>query len=222
MRYIILSILPLLIIFPSLVSSQAIEVTLVRELMEKGTQPGIKVAIPEADRRPIKRQWKRRLKDFDNDDVNKSRKQVTGKEVQIPSISKEPLWIYTKLASQDQGVSMTVFFQTFENAYVAFDHPNYKAAKKLIHDFALAKAKEATKAILEDAQSNLEEHEKTMNELKNNAQAHKETIEECTTTIQNSEKKLKQIEQQRKDESKSLKEQSKIVENLKYRLNNLQ
>lgn len=211
-----------MLIAPSFLISQEIQVTLVKESLEKATMPGIQVTIPETDRRPIKRQWKRRLKDFDNDDVDKSRKQVTGKDVLIPSISKEPLWIYTKLASLDNGVSMTVFFQTFEDEYVAFDHPGYNAAKNLIHDFALAKAKEAIKVMLEDAQSNLEDHQETMNDLKSNAQAHKATIEECNTTIQNSEKRLKQIEQQENDESENLKEQSKTVETLEYRLNNLE
>ncbi len=201
--------------------SQEIEVELVDERMDKGKNPGLSVVIPATERNPIKRQWKRRLKDFDNEDVDKSRKNVTGKQVEISSIREFPLNVYTNLSQKEEGVKMTVFFQLSDSEFLDDDHSGFSEAKELVRGFAVTKGEEALSDKLSDAEDNLEDKQDEMEDLKDDKDDLKETIEDCRETIKEAQKALEDNKEKRKEKLKIIKDRKAKVENIKERLDNL-
>jgi len=189
-------------------SAQEIVVQHTQADWEGEERPAYTVKIPATERRPIKRQWKRRLKDFDNEDVDKSRKEVIGYKVQIPEVSEFPLNVYTKLSDEDDAVKLVVFYQLSDNAFLKPDHPNIEAAKEVIRQFALTRDQMADE---QEALSDLEERREEL----------RETIESCKETIKESEKELKSTEKAQKTQKEALQEDRSKVEKLEDRLDNL-
>lgn len=214
-------LLTLIILAPVLTHSQEIEVEQVHERMDKGKNPGLSVVIPATERNPIKRQWKRRLKDFDNEDVDKSRKNVTGKNVLISPISEFTMNVYTNLSQQEKGVKMTVFFQLSEDEFVDDDHSGISGARELVRSFAIEKGEEALSDKLSDAEDSLEDKQDEMGDLEDDKEDLKETIKDCRETIKEAEEALEKNKEKQNEQKEIIKKKTAEVEKIEERLNNL-
>ena len=222
MRKLLLVAMIFSFLIPGITKAQEIKVQVTKQEMFKGYNPGLTVVIPGVERRPLKRKWKRRLKDFDNEDVDKSRKKVMGKHLIIPSISDIPINAYTTLKSVEEGVRMTVFFELSENNYLNESHPGLEDAKKLIRNFAIENATEALNEDLEAIKDELDDKQKEMDDLDDRQKELKATIKECEKKIKDAEKALKDIDKARKDLDKLIKESLEKVEKMEEKIENLE
>lgn len=210
----LLCILSVFIISVGSLCAQEVEVKTIKEKMEKGKQPGFEVVIPYSKRNYIKRQWKRHLRGYDNNNLNKKRRKVLADNIVIPSIRDFPLNIYTHLKGIDEDLRMRVFFQTGEDRFMNNGDNGYQKAKKFVKSFAAAKTKEALEDRLDDMEDKLDDKKDGLENLKDDAEDLKETIEE-------SKESLKENAQKQKKQQKKIEQQKQVVDQLENRIDNI-
>lgn len=207
-------IISIVLVSSSFISPQDIEVEEIKEKMEKGKEPGIEVTIPFSKRNYIKRQWKRHLRNYDNDNLNKKRKKVLADNIVIPSIRDFPLNIYTHLKGIDEDVRMRVFFQTGEDQFMENGDKGYQNAKDFIKSFAAAKTEEALNDKLGNMEDKLDDKKDDLESLEDDAEDLKETIKEAKEDLQKNRKKQKR-------QQKKIEQQKQVVNELENRIDDI-
>jgi len=215
-------LLSVVLLISGFISPQEIEVEAIQDKMEKGKQPGFEVVIPYSKRNSIKRQWKRHLRSFDNNNLNKKRKKVLADNIVIPSIRDFPLNVYTHLKGMGEDVRMRVFIQTGEEDFMNNDDDGYEKARQFIYSFAAKKAKEALSDRLDDMKDNLDDKKDELEDLKDDAEDLKETIEDCQKTIEESKKALNKNEDKQNKQHEKVDKQQQAVDQLEKRIDNIE
>lgn len=199
---------------------QEMEVVPVEQATENGKQPGLSIQIPDADRRTIKRAWKKRMKDFENENIKSRRKYVKAEYVKIPDISEHPMNVMAKWKDNKEGIGLTVFWQIGDH-YLDQGHQNYDQAEAFVRNFAVQQRRLILKEKQEEQKELLEDYQDRQEKLANEKQELNEQIEECQKIIKDAEKALKQNDKHLSEIKSTIKEQNEKVEQLEEKLDAL-
>lgn len=202
------------------IKAQEIEVVSVYEKMDKGKKPGMKVDIPEVERTDVEKAWKKRLKDFDNDDVDRSRKSVFGDNILIESISENTVDVYTQFSEHDGGTQMIVFFD-LGGVFLKQEDDNYGEAVSLVRTFAVNLATEGLEEQLDEQTDILEDHQDDLEDLKDDKEDMKDDIEDLKEEIKELEKAIEKNVEEQEKKQEIIEGRKEIIEEMEDKIKNL-
>lgn len=182
-------------------SQQQITVSVVRESMSKGTQPGFSVLIPESDLEQVKKDW---IKTLQSD--TKSKVLEVQHELQIiganaPQISPRPINIYSILINRDSSVNLIAFYEVDS---VFFDPENYvdkligekigNGIKSYLKKFAVEEYKKSVKKDIEVEEGKLRELEQQVEFYQKDTEKQEKNIKGREQDIRSAEDEITSLE----------------------------
>ncbi|PCH93877.1 MAG: hypothetical protein COB85_06320 [Bacteroidetes bacterium] len=198
-----ITLLTLSLAFSVLTFAQKTKVSVANETIGGGNNAALSVIIIHPDDSEVLKQWKSLIKSYKSDNV-KVGKEVFADNCKISSISENTIDIYARVEKvKDNTVKLIVGFN-LGGAYVNGSSPGYKAAEKIVFDFAIKITKEGIEDEIKEEEKDLKKKEKVLEKLvKNNTRLHSD-IEASKKAI---ELAKKAIEQAKKDIETNLKDQ---------------
>ncbi len=197
-----------------LLTSQSQEVN---RQMSLGIQNGISVSIPNADDKLINKIWKKYTDDYGKLNKNKKAKEVFIEGAKIKSIFGElPMDLYAVIEEQ----SIIVFFDIKSGFLGSKDHPKeFAEAQRFITEFGYEVQREQVRVELEDEQDKLKQFEKNLDKLKKDNISYNKDIEDAKEKIRKAEANIITNGQDQKKTVSEIESQSKIVDQVKNKLN---
>ncbi|MCC7025342.1 MAG: hypothetical protein IT265_00205 [Saprospiraceae bacterium] len=198
----------------NLLTSQSQEVN---RQMSLGIQNGISVSIPNADDKLINKIWKKYTDDYGKLNKNKKAKEVFIEGAKIKSIFGElPMDLYAVIEDQ----SIIVFFDIKSGFLGSKDHPKeFTEAQRFITEFGYEVQREQVRVELEDEQDKLKQFEKNLDKLKKDNISYNKDIEDAKEKIRKAEANIITNGQDQKKTVSEIESQSKIVDQVKNKLN---
>ncbi len=201
-------------------NAQRIEIRESNEKFSTGSQNALTTTIYENDKDNVEDKWKSLLKNYKNEKVKGSKKELFGDNVEVKEMGNNPVDIYTTFEEDKKAKTVTMHVGVdLGGAYLKSgdQKDKYDAMEKIIKEFAIKltlapladKVKDSEKALtkIEDAQKDLEKDNKN---LKSDIETYKEKIKKAEDDIKTNEsnqiKKKSEIEVQKKvvEESKKM------------------
>lgn len=218
MKNIILLLTAALFSFPVFAGDAVkIKVEEKNEKINGGTHNCLVVTIYDAKPEDIEKEWKDKMKGYDA--------KVSGKEeifadnALIKDISENTcdVYAYTEKIS-DTETKFVVGFLLGETWLSSSENAaSYKAAEKIVKDFAVAQTKDAIADKRKDAEKKLDDVKDDQSDLeKKNKDLH-EDIDEYNEKIKQAEADIKTNETDQEKKKKEVEDQQKVVDDLKSR-----
>ncbi len=200
--------------------AQKIEIEEEREKIAGGTNDVLTVVIHGATKKNIEKAWKKILKGYNGKITSK--KEIFADDAQIMSISSNTIDVYTKFEESNDGVKMIVGFDLGGAFLNSSQHSSkFKAAEKLIRDFAIDETKNAIKDKLEDEQKALKKMEKELDGLvRSNERLHSD-IEKYEKLIEKAKQDIVTNEDDQKKSSSEIEDQKIVVESVEKNLSKI-
>ncbi len=179
-----------------------------RENLGGGVNNALVVTIFSADVKEAEKEWKKMMKSAKA--KVSGRKEMFADDAELPYISDNTVDVYAIFDQKKDDVYMVVAFDLGGSFLNSSEHKTeYKAAEKMIYDFAVGIAKQCIEDNLKDEEKNLKSIEKDLDRLKSDneslhkdIQRYEEQIEKAKTEIEENvkeqEKKVEEIEKQQK------------------------
>ncbi len=195
--------------------------TKVTESIEKigsGKNNCLVVSIAEANADDVIKDWKDKMKGFGAKVSGKS--EMMADDATILSISSNTVDVYAITEQKDGYVKFIVAFD-LGGAYLnSKEHASgYKAAEKMIYDFAVAMAKDAVNKQLEAQKELIGKTEKNVKDLEKENEKMAKDIEDYKKRIEEAEKKTEENKSTIESENKNLEGQNSALKDLEKKLN---
>ena len=187
---------------------QKIKVSQSSEKIGDGRNNCLTVVIYEAKDKDVLKEWKSAIKGYGGKVSSEF-----ADDVSIPSISNNTIDIYTKAVEEkDNAVKLIVGFD-LGGAYLSSEHSGYKAAERMLYDFAVMMTEKGIGELLKEAEKILAKSEKSFENLvKDNEKLHK-NIEGLNNDIERYKSQIEgaknDIVQAEKDIATNLEDQKK-------------
>lgn len=185
----------------------------VKESVEKigeGHNNALTVMIYEAEDKDVIKAWKQLMKNYDC--KTSGRNDIFADDATIPSISTNTIDVYASISKKGDGIMLVVGFN-LGGAYLnSSEHgAAYKAAEKIIYDFAVSITKNAINDKIDKQEKELKKLENEYDELTKEKERLESTIEKCKEKIKEAEEGIKT----------NIKEQEKTTEAIENQKNNV-
>ena len=197
--------------------AQKIEVKETRDEFNSSRCDAMVVNIVEAALSDVEKAWRKQLKDY-NGKISNQKKVIFADDASIKNISDNTIDIYTKFSQASNGVDMVVAFDLGGAWLAKSTHvQQYKAAEKILYNFALEQSKAAVGNNVSEAQKELQKREKNLESLKKENEGLKKDIERYKESIEKAEKSIKENEKKQKEAETAIQEQQKVTKELEDR-----
>jgi flagellar biosynthesis GTPase FlhF len=215
MKKLILSILS--ICFVLSLSAQKTKVEEKRENIGDGVNNALVVTIYSADLGNVEKEWKKKMKS--------SKAKVSGKKeifadnAELPYISDNPIDVYARIEQKQGNVFMVVAYD-LGGAYLnsSAHKTQYKAAEKMIYDFAVELSKLCIGEDLEDAEKVLKNKNKELERLQSENEGLHKDIERYEEQIAKAKKEVEDNVKDQENKVKEIEEQQKSVSGIEEQL----
>lgn len=195
--------------------------TKVSESVEKisdGKYNCLVVTILEAKTDDVAKAWKDKMKDAGAKVSGKS--EMFADDASLTSISANTIDIYSITEEKDGNVRFIVAFN-LGGAYLnSKEHASgYKAAEKMIYDFAVAQAKDAVNNQLEAQKTLIGKTEKEIGDRTKDNEKLAKDIEDYKKRIEDAEKTIESNKSTIESSNKTLEEQNSALKELEKKMN---
>jgi hypothetical protein len=209
-----------LLAFASHSFSQEIKVKEDKENIADAKNPVLTVVIYEADDSYVEKAWKNLMKGYDAKVSNKS--EIFADNAVITEISVNTIDVYAYTKKTDEGVKLIVGFDLGGAFISSSTHSaEYKAAEKILKQFAIDVSKKAVEDKLADEQDKQKDLEGDLSGLKKkNEKLHKD-IEEYKQKITDAEEDIITNEKDQETKTKEIEDQTKAVETMQKKLDDI-
>jgi acid phosphatase class B len=207
-----LSILVFVIICKLSLSAQEITVKEKNEKIAGANNPVLTVLIYEADLSTVEKSWKSLMKDYKAKVSDKA--EIFADNAVISDISANTIDVYAIVEKYDKGIIRLIVAIDLKGVFLSSSthSKEYKAAEKIIKQFAVNTSKNAVEAELEKAKDKQKELENNISCLiKKNEKLHKQ-IEEYKNKITEAEKDIETNINDQDAASKAIETQKNTVE----------
>jgi hypothetical protein len=201
--------------------AQKLSVTPVSAQLNKSTNAGIEVEIPDADRKDVEKKWISHLKSFDGK-INTTKGEIHLDNGKIYTISPDTLDIYSSVKDKGDNVILTVSI----NKNGRFVEPSmgteYMAMEKMIRDFAVSMRKNAIQDRVKDASK---EYDNLVKKQESRAKKREDLIrdnENMKNKIRDNERTISDIIKEEKDKASELEDHKKQIEMLQNSVNSVE
>ncbi len=200
------------------VNAQKTKVSESTEKIADGKYNCLVVTISEADDDDVIKAWKDKMKDTGAKVSGKS--EMFADDATITSISSNTIDVYSIIEEKDGSVKFIVAFN-LGGAYLnSRDHASgYKAAEKMVYDFAVSQAKEAVNKQLAVQQGLIKDTEKKIGDLTKDNEKMARDIEDYKKRIEEAEKSIETNKSEIENSNKALEEQNAALKELEKKLN---
>lgn len=200
--------------------AQEIKVKEDKENIADAKNSVLTVIIYEADESSVEKAWKSLMKEYNGKVTSKS--EIFADNATITEMSTNTIDVYAFAKKSDEGVKFVVGFD-LGGAFVSSSthSAEYKAAEKIVKQFAIDISKKAVEEKLDDAKELQSELESNLSELKKkNEKLHKD-IEEYKQKITEAEQDIVINEKDQETKTKEIEEQTKAVETVQKKLDDI-
>ncbi|PKP02613.1 MAG: hypothetical protein CVU11_11245 [Bacteroidetes bacterium HGW-Bacteroidetes-6] len=199
-------------------NGQKTKVTESTEKIGNGKNNCLVVNIAEANADDIIKEWKDKMKGFGAKVSGKS--EMMADDATILAISSNTIDVYSVTEQKDGYVKFMVAFD-LGGAYLnSKEHTSgYKAAEKMIYDFAIAMAKDAVNKQLNAQKEMVSKTEKNIKDLEKENEKLAKDIEDYKKRIEDAEKKTEENKSSIETENKNLEEQNSALKDLEKKFN---
>ncbi len=211
----ILSILS--ICFVLSLSAQKTKVEEKRENLGDGVNNALVVAIYSAHVDDAEKEWKKKMK--------KAKAKVSGKNeifadnAELPYISDNPIDVYARFEQRKDDVYMVVAYDLGGAFLNSSDHKTqFKAAEKMIYDFAVEISKLCIGDNLDDAEKELKNMNKDLDRLKSDNEGLHKDIQRYEEQIEKAKKEVEDNVKDQENKVKEIEEQQKSVSEIEEKL----
>jgi len=215
MKKIILSILS--VCFVLSLSAQKTKVEEKRENIGDGVNNALVVTIYSADVDNAEKEWKKKMK--------KAKAKISGRNeifadnADLPYISDNLIDVYARFEQKKEDVFMVVAYDLGGAFLNSSDHKTqYKAAEKMIYDFAVELSKLCIEEDLEDAEKELKGMNKDLERLKSENEGLHKDIKRYEEQIEKAKKEVEDNVKDQEDKVKEIEEQQKTVSAIEEKL----
>ncbi|MDB9881965.1 hypothetical protein OAD66_02410 [Bacteroidia bacterium] len=209
-----------LILFTLFSFGQIGSVEEINDAMSQGVQRGLKVLIPEVDKKRATKSWEKLMKEYDakTEKVNK-KDDYRSINARIPSLSDRPLTAYALFQETPEGVYMNVFFD-IGGSYLNSETNAKKvdAAKKILASFAKNTTLAAIEDQIKDENKKLEKLEREQKNLEKNKVGYEKDIKQAKETLEKRENDLIENASAQETQLKAIEEQRTAAEKVKSEL----
>ena len=192
----------------------------INDAMSQGVQRGLKVLIPETNKKQVTKSWEKLMKDYDaKTEKVKKEDDYRSLNASIPSISDRPLTAYAVFQETPEGVYMNVFFD-IGGSYLNSETNAEKldAAKKILTSFAKNTTIAAIEDQIKDENKKLEKLEREQKTLEKNKIGYEKDIKQAKETIQKRQKDIIENAKAQEVKLKAIGEQRTAAEKIKSEL----
>lgn len=225
-----LFIIATIILFGTSAFAQKIKVSQSSEKIGGGRNNALSVIIYEVKDNEVLKEWKSLIKGYGGKVSSKF-----ADDVSIPSISNNTIDIYaTAVKEKDNAVKLIAGFD-LGGTYLSSQHSGYKAAERILYDFAVKMTKSGIGDRLKESEKILAKSEKNFEQLiKDNEKLHKEIgglrqdierykdqIEGAKNDIERAEKDIVTNLEDQKKATAEVEEKKKIVQQVADRQKNV-
>jgi len=209
-----------LFLFSFLLNAQEIKVKEDKDIIAGNKNPVLVVTIYGAKVSDVEKAWKSLMKGYKASVTNKN--EIYANNATITDISAKTMDVYAIADKQDDGVKLTVAFDLGGAFMNSSAHPDqYKAAVKIITNFAVDQSKIAISAKLDDEKSKQKDLEDNLRDLqKKNDKLHKE-IEDYKARIADDEKDLDTNHKDQETTTEKIESQKKVVDEVQKKLDSV-
>lgn len=207
---------------PAFADAIKIKVEEKNEKINGGTHNCLVVTIYDATPDDIKSEWKSKMKGYDAKVSGKD--EIFADNALIKDISENTCDVYAYTEKiNDNETKFVVGFLLGETWLSSKDNSaSYKAAEKIVKDFAVAQTKDAIADKRKDAEKKLDDVKDDQADLeKKNKDLH-DDITEYNEKIKKAEEDIKANEAEQETKKKEVEEQQKVVDDLKSRENSVE
>jgi hypothetical protein len=201
-------------------NAQEIKVKEDKENIGGAKNPVLTVIIYEASESDVEKAWKSLMKDYDAKVSTKDG--VFADNAKITEISANTVDVYALTAKTDDGIKLTVAIDLGGVFLSSSTHSaEYKAAEKIIKNFAITVSKKAVEEKLDDASDAQKKLESDLKDLeKKNTRLHND-IEGYKNKITEAEKDIEDNVKDQETTTKSIEAQKKVVEEIQKKLDGI-
>lgn len=204
--------------------SQKIKVSVSNENIGGGNNAALSVIIIHPDESTVKKEWKSLIKSYKSDNVQ-SKKEIFADNCKISSISENTIDIYARVEKgKGNTVKLIVGFD-LGGAYLNGSHSGYKAAKKMLYEFAVKLTLAGVEDELKEEEKELGKKEKNLVKLKksndklhNNIDGYKKAIEQAKKDIEQAKKDIETNLKDQETSKKEIESQKKVVQQVSDKL----
>lgn len=210
----------IVIAFSFNLNAQEIKVKEGKEKIAEGTNNALSVIIYEADESLVEKAWKDLMKGYNAKVSNKS--EIFADNASIPDISENTVDVYAYTKKDDDGVKLIVAFDLGGAFVSSSTHASaYKAAEKIVNNFAIDVCKKAIQKKIDAAVEVQKDLEEDMASLKKkNEKLHKD-IEDYKKKISEAEEDIVDNERAQESKTKEIEDQTKVVKDVQDKLDDV-
>ncbi len=206
-----------------MVSINAQDVVEEENSMSLGRQNSFRVTVEGADKGLIEDEWKRYVKEYGKYKKNKKAKEFYMLDAVVPYINgTNPINLYSKIEERKDQTTLYVWVDLKGGFAVSDEYPKESDnITNFMYDFWVIARKKVISEELKDAEKLLEKRNKEMSKLeKKNKNLHND-IEKYNEKIRKAEMDIEENLRQQDDKRVEIEEQTKSVEEIIERLNNV-
>jgi hypothetical protein len=186
----------------------------------EGKNNALIVNITGADENEVAKAWKDKMKSSGAKVSGK--KSLFADDATILSISSNTMDIYSEISGKGEYVELAVGFD-LGGAYLnSKEHASgYKAAEKMLYDFAVGQAKEAINKEISAQEGLIKDLEKDQSKLEKDNEKLASDIEDYKKRIEDAEKDIENNKTEIENKIKELETQNESLKNLEKKLNDV-
>lgn len=210
-------ILPLLLLFLSLTSAQAITLK-VKEgsvKFDHGTFNALTVEILGVQEKEVNKAWAKKMKDYKGK-VDKNKHGVVAEGVTYVGVHEYQANYYSKTKEKDGTVTFSVSVDLGGAYLTSSEHSSsYKNLEKAIIEFAKEVIREQVKEELKEAEKALKKQEKALEGLKKDKEKLKSNIAGWKEDIKKAESEIVTNDADQKKQAEEIKKQKVVVDQIR-------
>lgn len=178
-----------------------------------GRNTALVVYIREVQQKDVEKEWVNLMKKYKAKVSNK--KEIFADDAVMPMISMNTVDVYASVEQKDADVKLIVAFDLGGAFLNSKDHSSqFKAAEKMIYDFAVDMSKQAVQSTIAAEQKKLGDMEKKKGNLESDNSKMTKDNENYRQKIEDNEKSIKDNEAEIQNVSVEIETQSKLIEQL--------
>lgn len=184
-------------------AQETIEVTNIKAMMSKGTQPGYVVEIPQADLKTVQQSWIKKIQEGNKVKVKEINQELVLPGVVKSEFTKDTINFYSLLIQKENTISLNVFVEIDSSFFEPKEDKTDLASDKIDNSiknytrtFAVEQYRLAVSDELKGEQEALETLEKELEKLEKSEESMKKDNSSRENDIEAKEREINELDQQ--------------------------
>ena len=196
--------------------SQKVEVIESTCEFSSGSNNALGITILKSDAKTVQKAWEKLMKNYGA--KVKSKKEIFADDASINSISDNTVDVYAIVNQErkSEDVYLKVAFDLGGAYLSSSQHPDkYKAAEKIMQDFALELIADSYTNVISDKEKELDKMIRNRDKVKNDKEHLEKQNKDYADRIEKNKKEIEKREKELEEKNVEIEEKNKEIENIK-------